>query len=272
MKSIFLCVFFIFLSSLNLSAQGHFEFGIHYSNWSLDLLRSEIEGVIGDAFEGGIKDQFLEDIQQDYPGLKEQGYEQEISFDSGGHNYGVEIRWYPGGHDGSFSLGLSLEKTRMRVSLPRLSAQLDLKDPPTGKEAYFAGESQEAQFEMNPLSLHLSLRWDLVPSWRIRPYITFGLGAATRTALEEATFSFAYTGELSIEGEEREEYEGSETKSLKELKEELEEGEDFSLPAVIPFIQLNLGLKGQLTENLYLLVDAGIWNGFLLRGGASVRF
>lgn len=263
--------FFIPFSGSNLWAQGHFEFGVHYSSWSLNLIKSEIESAAGDIFEGGIKEQFLDDIQQDYPGLEEQFYDQDISFDSGGSNYGVEIRWYPGGHNGIFSLGLSLEKTHIKVFFPELSAQLDLKDPVTGKEAFFTGDAQEVQFEMNPLSFHLSLRWDINPTWRVRPYITLGVGAATGTALEEATFSLAYTGVLSIEGE-TETYEGSETKSLKELKEELEEEEDFTLPPVIPFLQLNLGLKGQLTQNLYLLVDAGIWNGFLLRGGASLRF
>ena len=50
------------------------------------------------------------------------------------------------------------------------------------------------------------------------------------------------------------------------------DGEDFFLPGFIPFIQINLGLKAEITDNLHLLVDAGIWNGFLLRGGIAFRF
>jgi hypothetical protein len=59
---------------------------------------------------------------------------------------------------------------------------------------------------------------------------------------------------------------------IKELKDEMEaEGEEFFLPGFVPFVQLNLGLKAVLTPNVHLLVDAGIWNGFLIRGGVSIR-
>jgi hypothetical protein len=39
----------------------------------------------------------------------------------------------------------------------------------------------------------------------------------------------------------------------------------------VPFVQLNLGLKAVITPNVSLLVDAGIWNGFLIRGGVAFR-
>ena len=62
-------------------------------------------------------------------------------------------------------------------------------------------------------------------------------------------------------------------KTLKEWKDELEgKEEDLFIPGFIPFIQLNVGLKGEVTDNIHLLVDAGIWNGFLLRGGIAFRF
>jgi hypothetical protein len=265
-------ILFLFMLTVpNLSAQGHFEFGFHYSRWSIDVLRGLIEEGLSDAMETDLKDNFLEDIQSDYPNLEETSYTQDISFDSSGNNYGFEVRWYPGGQGGSFSMGLSVEKTSMTITLPEVSASLDLKDKLTQEEASFRGDAS-GEFVINPLSFHLSFRWDIVPSSVVHPYITLGFGAAGGTALEEAEVAYSYTGDLTVPGEDPEHYDDGETKSLKELKDELEaEGEDFFLPGFVPFIQLNLGLKGRLSENIHILVDAGIWNGFLIRGGVAFR-
>lgn len=265
----FLLVFVFF--SPNLSAQGHFEFGFHYSSWSIDVLRGMIEEGISDALETDLKDEFLENIREEH-NVEETSYSQEVSFDSGGNNYGFEIRWYPGGSEGSFSLGLSVEKTTMRVSLPKISASLSLTDLDEGKSANFQGTAS-GKFLIKPLSFHLSFRWDIKPVWRVHPYITFGFGAATGTAFEEAEYTYSYTGDYTVTGETPEHREGGETKSIKKLRDELEEeGEEFFLPPFFPFIQLNLGLKGEITENIHLLVDAGIWDGFLIRGGIALRF
>lgn len=254
------------------SPQGHWEFGFHYSRWSINILRSIIEEGLSEALESDLKGKILEDIQSDNPTLLETGYSQEVAFDSSGDNFGFEIRWYPGGQNGSFSLGLSIEKTTMKVSLPEVSASLALRDELTSKAADFSGAAN-GEFLMKPLSFHLSFRWDIFPSSIIHPYITLGLGAATGTALEEAEVSYSYSGDLVISGEEPEHYEDSVSKSIKQLKEELEEeGEEFFLPNFVPFVQLNLGIKGVISRNFHFLVDAGIWNGFLLRGGISFRF
>ncbi|MGB6864640.1 MAG: hypothetical protein WBE11_03040, partial [Candidatus Aminicenantaceae bacterium] len=98
-------------------------------------------------------------------------------------------------------------------------------------------------------------------------------GIATGTALEKGEISYTYSGDLYIEGQDPERFENTDSKTLKELKEELEDKEEeFVLPSVIPFLQLNLGLKAAITDNLHLLIDAGIWNGLLLRGGIAFRF
>ncbi len=253
------------------NAQGHFELGFHYSRWSINLLRSFIEGGISDALETDLKGNILEAIQADYPNLEETAYSQEVAFDSSGDNFGFEVRWYPGGANGSFSLGLSIEKTSMKVAVPEIGASLSLRDSISGEEGHFAASSG-GEFLIKPLSFHVSFRWDIIPSSVVHPYITFGLGAATGTALEEARVTYSYSGDLILPGQSPEHYEDSISKTLKELKEELEEeGEDFFLPGFIPFVQLNLGLKAKLSQNIHLLLDAGIWNGFLLRGGVSIR-
>jgi len=267
----FLSVLLLFSTS-SLPAQGNWEIGFHYSQWSIDILRSMIEDGIGDALETNLKNNFLDEIRKDYPNLEEVSYNQDISFDSGGDNYGFEIRWYPGGYYGSFSLGLSVEKTTMRVSLPQLSADLALKDSITSKTASFKGDASGAKFEMKPLSFHLSFRWDIYPSGTVHPYITFGVGAATGTAIENGKYSVSWSGDLAIEGEAPEQYKGSEEKTLKELKDEQEaEGNEFFLPGFLPFIQLNVGVKAAFSDNFHALLDVGIWNGFLIRGGISIR-
>jgi hypothetical protein len=267
-------MFFVFLMGQNLPAapQGHWEFGFHYSRWSINILRSVIENGLSDALETDLKDRILEDVRNDYPTLVETGYSQNVDFDSSGDNFGFEMRWYPGGQNGSFSLGLAIEKTTMKVSLPEVLASLDVREEATSRTGNFDGTAT-GEFLMKPLSFHLSLRWDIVPSSIVHPYITFGLGAATGTALEEATVAYSYAGDLVVSGEASKHYEDSVNKNIKQLKEELEnEGEDFFLPNFVPFIQLNLGIKGVISKNIQVLLDAGIWDGFLLRGGIAFRF
>lgn len=255
----------------NLPAQGQWEFGIHYSLWSIDILRGVIEDAVGDVMEENLKDRFLDEIQRDFPNLEETYYNQEVEFDSGGHNYGFEIRWYPAGKNGSYSMGLSIEKTYMRVSFPEVSATMTLEDQLTNETGTFQGNISEALFELRPLSFHLSFRWDINPSWKWRPYITFGVGMAGAGAIDNGEYSVAWSGRLDINGDESY-YEGTDAKTLEELRTELEEDdEDFPFPGFLPFIQLNFGLKGEVYDNLYVLFDIGVWDGLLFRLGVAYR-
>ncbi len=257
--------------ALPVRSQGHLEFGFHYSRWSVNLLRGVIEDGIGEAMENELRDEILAEIQSDYPSLEDAGYRQSVEFDSSGNNYGFEIRWYPGGHRGSFSLGLSVEKTTFKVALPSVTADLDLRDRVTSQTGNFKA-SAGGEFLLKPFSFHLSFRWDIFPSSVVHPYITLGFGAATGTALEQAVVTYFYAGDLSVPGYPSNHYGDSFRKSLEEIKAEIEEdGEDFFLPGFVPFVQLNLGLRAVVTPNIHLLVDAGVWNGFLLRGGIAFR-
>jgi len=267
---IFLILGLLLLPSLA-SAQGHFEFNFHYGRWSLNILRPVIEDMLNEALENHLKKNFLEDIQANHPELVEKAYSQQVRFDSSGNNYGFEIRWYPGGEKGSFSLGLAIEKTSIKVALPELSAAFELQETVSSRVANFAGRAS-GEFLIKPLSFHLSFRWDILPSSSVHPFITFGVGASGSNALEKSTLSYSYTGNLSITGQPDEAYSGGETKTLQEIKNEREaEGEDFPLPGFFPFLQLDFGLKARLSRNFHLIITAGVWNGFLLRGGLSIR-
>jgi hypothetical protein len=56
-------------------------------------------------------------------------------------------------------------------------------------------------------------------------------------------------------------------------EEDKEDGDDeeFNIP-IFPFIQLNVGLKLEILDQVHLLTDFGIWNGFAFRGGLAFRF
>jgi hypothetical protein len=260
-------LFFFFLGMSNLSAQGHFELSVHYSTWNINLLGSIIEDAISDALEGDLKDSILEEVQDKVdPTLQEVSYTQEVDFDSSGNNYGFEIRWYPGGQYGSFSIGFSVEKTSMTLELPTVSANMGLTN-----DANFQGGG-DGSIEINPLSFHLSFRWDLLPTSRVTPYITLGGGMASFSSIENDKLTYSWSGDATVAGVVEESLEGGETKTLKELRDEAEaEDEDFLPIGFLPFIQLNLGLKGKITDFVHIMVDAGIWNGFLIRGGIALR-
>jgi len=263
----------ICLAAAPLLAQGEWEISFHYSRWGLNLVKSLIEDRLGDTVASNLEDQFLADIQADYPSIRRTGYRQDITFDSSGDNYGAEVRYFPAGWYGSFSIGLAVEKTTMKVGFPAVTATMDLEDANTGADGTFTGNAN-GEFLIKPLSFHLSVRWEILPTAGIHPYITVGVGASTAKAIDAAKYSYTYTGILTAPQGLSLNYSGGETKSLEDLRAEQEaKGEDWPLPVnFLPFVQLNVGLRGRLSENLYALVDAGIWDGFLVRGGLAFRF
>ena len=252
--------------------EGHIAY-ISHDSYYRDLAnmprnaRAQVNFDHPDSLETDLKESILEDIQADYPFLQEGAYTQNVEFDSSGHNYGFELRWYPSGANGSFSLGVSVEKTSMKVGLTEITSSLSFTDGSS-----FDGTTS-GEFLIKPLAFLLSVRWDLIPSARLTPYITLGLGGAMISSIEDGEVSWSYTGELDIDGQAPEQFSDSETKTIKELIDELEEeDEEFIGLGFIPFVMLNLGLKGKLAENIHLLVDAGVWNGLVLRGGVALRF
>jgi hypothetical protein len=248
----------------NLFADGHFELGFHYGTWNLNLLGDTIESGLSDVVESAFMDAILEEIQEDYPGLQDPVYNQTVEFDSGGNNYGFEIRWYPGGYDGSFSLGFSIEKTKMEITMTEVEMDMVFEDGST-----FLGVAA-ADTILNPLTFHMSVRWDILPKAPVHPYITLGVGAAAFSSIQDDVVTYTWSGELDIVGGPTETYEDTGAKTFEEIKEDLEEEEEFPI-SFLPFIQLNLGLKGKITQNIHVMVDAGIWDGFIIRGGIAIR-
>jgi hypothetical protein len=251
---------------------GAFEFSVHYSSWSLNLLRGAIESQLGDALQDNLQDEFLEQIRRSFPDAQLRDYRQAVAFDSGGHNFGAEFRWYPRGRRGSFSLGVAVEKTAMRLAFPEVSAEMDVTSAAFRGSGTFRAEATDTGAELDPLSFHFSCRWDISPSWRVRPYVTLGFGLFSAHELEKGTLHAAYSGTLTAPGVAPIPTSDSFSKTVRQAIDEAnEDGEGIALPPLLPILQLSLGVKAEITEVLHLLVEAGIWNGFMLRGGIAVR-
>jgi len=226
---------------LVLKKGGYFEIGGHYSSWNIDLLESTVTDLM------------IPDVE-DYD--EEQG---EYSFDTWGENYGIEIRWFPGGLGGSFSVGLSYEWNYFNGAL---------KGTFTNREEngdLVEGEL-EADFELLPHSMHLNLRWELWPRSRVHPYLGFGFGFGAMKGTIKATGTARtthpdLTTEIDIIEEEY------------SLQEVLEEEEGGGLPiSFFPVAQLQLGVRAAVLNRLFVTGEVAFYNGLAFRGGIAYRF
>jgi len=247
-----------------LQAQGHFEFSGHYGRWSLNLLGGFGRDIADDTIKSEIENRILSDINDRYPGLSETSYDQTLTVDSSGNNYGFGFRFYPS-RNGSFSLGVSVEKSSFKV-VPAVTSVMQLVDPDTSQTATFDGTANATAL-VKATSFLLTFRWDLFPRSVVHPYITFGGGISTAKALDDSTVAYTYSGRLSGGAVTPETIEGGDTKTLRALKDESET----NLPNFLPFVQLNLGLKAMVMKNIHFLVDVGIFDGFMISGGLAVR-
>jgi hypothetical protein len=250
---------------------GHFEFGGHYGRWTLDVLGNKAVEVLNDVTADELQGAIEEEIRSLYPNILSTQFAQTIDFSSSGDNYGVSFRWYPGGRKGSFSLGLSVEKNTFKV-LPTSVVHMDLEDFATSDTATFDGDV-EGQALIKATSFLLTFRWDIFPTKFIHPYITIGGGISTAKALDDSTLAYSFSGQLVGVSIPAQTIDGSETKTLRELRDEAlgDEETNFPIPNFIPFVQLNLGLKARLTKSLSILVDAGIYDGFMVSAGIALR-
>ena len=250
---------------------GHFEFGGHYGRWTLDILGSKANELLNDALDTELRDRILETIRGDYPNLYDTSYSQDIRFDSSGDDFGASVRWYPGGHLGSFSLGVSVEKSNFKI-LPTATSLMNLQDQVSSQTATFDGTA-DASAILKAMSFLLTVRWDIFPSKAVHPYITFGGGISTSKALDDSSVAYSYTGQLTGNAVSPQTVSGTETKTLRQLRDDAlaDGGTDFPIPNFLPFIQLNLGLKVRLTKMVHLLVDVGVFDGFMASAGLAVR-
>ena len=224
-------------------AAGKWEIGTHYSFWSLNLIKSEIEK------------NFTPDLELYDP---EKG---NFKFDSNGNNYGLEIRFFPGGENGSFSIGVSYERNNFKAKINGAYIEYDN-----------AGNRLEAEargtVDVFPHSVNLGFRWELWPSSRIHPYIGFSFGAGTlKGTLIADTKATLYYSSGATQTET-----AHEAKTLRQVLDDMkEQGNEYPL-SFFPIFHVQFGLRGEIINNLYLLGEVAVYDGFIARGGIAYRF
>ena len=236
---------------------GHWEINVHYSSWSVDPIMSIFESSLIDEIGKELQNEVVKKVGASYAGLVKELFTPTLSLNSEGSNYGFEVRYYARGRAGTFSFGIGVEQTRIRLGLEGMIKQQFTIGSLAAVEA-------EAFIETNPVSPHLSFRWEIGrPAARLKPYLVFGLGIAPLVG----TFTYSYSGIYQF-GSVSDTIGDSKTKTFVELSEDI----DFDIPDYIAVIQLHLGLKIEIFKGLMILGEAGIWDGLLLRGGLGFRF
>ncbi|MCX6565998.1 MAG: hypothetical protein NTW38_06180 [Candidatus Aminicenantes bacterium] len=236
---------------------GRFEFSVHFSSWTVSPVTSLLEGSMQDNFGEALQTAINKELNRKYPFLIKGPFTSDLSFDSAGSNYGFEIRYYSRGWAGTFSLGLGFEQTNIKFSASGTAKQ---EFTPAG----VAEATASAEVQTKPFATHFSFRWEIgSPTSRVKPFITFGLGLAPL----EGTFTYSYLGNYSHDGA-QETIQDAQSKDFEALSEDI----DFNIPKLLVIIQFDFGLKVEIYKGLFILGQAGIWDGFHLRGGLGYRF
>lgn len=231
--SILSILLLVTISLIYPAPKGQWEVGFHYSYWSVNVIAPLLEDNLKDSIEG------FDPAKGD------------LNFDSTGNNYGFEVRFFPGGKQGSFSLGLSYERNNFKGGLSGSYQE------PVGQV------KAEGTFDLRPHSFNLSLRWDLWAAARVHPYIGLGFGIGPLNGLISSRVTTTLANGTVIA-------EDIEEKTLKEALDEAEDGE-FTL-SFFPIVHLHFGLRGEVVDNLYLLAEFALYDGLIFRGGVAYRF
>ena len=235
---------------------GRFEVSVHFGSWSLNPLQKMFEEELIDSIGDEVRDEVRKQAKALQPGLVEGGFDHSLALDSSGTNFGLEIRYYPKGRWGAISFGLSLEKTNMRMAIGGpLRQEFD--------NGAYAEVEAEGYIDLSPVTTNLSVRWDFAPRWLVSPYLVFGLGVAALNG----DVGYSYDGSLEWAGP-SETLTDSDVKTFKEMEEDI----DFNIPNIFVLVQMNLGLRAVIMKHLTLNLEAGFWDGIVIRGGLGARF
>ena len=243
MKKLTLLFIIAVMTVIPVSGKGMLEFGFHYSTWNVNMIAPLLE------------EEIIPEIEYWDP---EYG---SLNFDSNGSNFGFEFRFFPGGKDGSISLGLSYERNNFKMKAEGTYDGFDDDGDPVKAEA-------TGIIDLFPHSINLSIRWELWPSKRIHPYIGFGFGFGA----QEALVKFHSRATTNIGGIDIVE-EQDEIWTFDDIEEEYEatEGEKFPI-SFFPIVHINFGFRGEIVDNIYFLGEVAFYDGLIFRGGISYRF
>lgn len=236
--------------------RDRFEAGGHLTTWSVDPILSLFAGDVTDQVAREIRSEVTGEISAGGHHPVSTGYENGLGLDSSGSNAGFGFRYYPAGEAGGFSVGFSFERTRLRLTL---EGPVDVLFA-DGSRAEIRGRGA---VETNPSSVQVDFRWEFSPGWRVSPYFALGLGLATFSG----TVGYSYEGRYLLDGAE-ESVTGADSRTFHDLGAENE----VHLPDRIPLLHLGMGVRARLVQGFGVNAEAGVWNGFMLRGGVFFRF
>lgn len=232
----------VLMVSLTLAshAQGKFEMGVHYSSWSTNWGIIDLEDDAPDAF---------------------QAYRGPMKLDSYGHNFGFGVRYFPGGEQGSFSIGVSYERNYFKADLSGSYTET------IGDET--VTRTGNGKLVLTPHSFNVDFRWEIIPRSRVHPYIGIGFGAGPLNGNATlTTVSTAVSGGSTMTTTE------TETLTLKEAIENIEAAQenDFLMIKFFPIVHIYFGLRGKIRDHIFVLGEVALYDGFILRGGLAYRF
>ncbi len=234
---------------------GRFEADAHLSTWSVDPLIGLFKKDLSRTMATEIRDLVVDELRtsRQLPGNT---LSNSLDIDSSGSNLGFGARYYPGGEGGSFSVGLSFERTSIRMTV-KGPVRLDFHD------GSVAEVKSDATVETKPSALHVDFRWDMAARSRVAPYFTLGLGLASFAGTAVYAYEGSYAGHGSTQT-----VRGGETKTFVQLAED----GTVHLPDRIVILHLGFGVRARIFRGLGVRGEAAVWDGLILRGGVFYRF
>jgi hypothetical protein len=244
MKKLFLTILCITSLSIFSKAQENWEFGIHYSHWGMGYFIVSPENDATDAFDA---------------------YDGPIKFDTYGRNYGFSLRYFPGGKQGSFSVGFSYERNYFNANISG-----------SYSESIQNGtivRTGAGTIDLRPHSFNVDVRWEIFPKSLFHPYVGFGVGIGPqRGNIVFTTDTVTTIGGVIISETETEELTLKEAIQKIERAQEREQDEDYYMVDFFPILYLSLGLRAEVARNIYLTGEVAVYDGFIARAGVAFRF
>ncbi len=245
MSKRFLVPLFVMFTAVASPAQNNWEVGAHYSWWGMGYFILDEENDAAYAFDA---------------------YGGPLNFDTHGTNFGFSLRYFPGGKQGSFSLGFSYERNYFEADLSGFTTE-------TAGDAIVT-KTGSGSVDLSPHSFNVDVRWELFPGSRLHPYVGLGFGVGPQkgdivfTTVTETDRGGVVTSETV-----KEELTLKEAITKIEREREKEDpDEDFYMVDFFPILYLTFGLRAELSENVFLLGELAFYDGFIARGGLAFRF
>ncbi len=240
MKKLLLLVLLVASITFLSHAQGKWEIDGHYSSWGSGFVVASPKDYVTDAFDE---------------------YHGPIGFDFDGHNFGFGLRFFPAGKQGSFSIGLSYERNYFNADLSGSYTET--------VQGVTVNKTGSGRMETTPHSFNLDFRWEIIPRAKVHPYIGVGFGAGpldgdiTFTTVTEPNQGGAVTTRTVTE-----------ELTLKDAinKIEAKQGKDLYPVNFFPIFHLDLGIRAEIVNGVYLLGEVALYDGTSVRGGLAYRF